>query len=237
MWAIFNNDMINQIEAVPLAEDMLRSEWVFILLIFPVVIYLMVSLNDKYSLTRIIKIVFSNKFAHTAYRNISPGIQLFQILLGLLSLISISTFLLFAEIHFNVIFLNLKAGLLWLINLLFISIAIILRYIVNHIVGSVTRTRDLFKEYFFNISRSYKLLGIILLILNFFVSYLVSIPDKYIIFFSFSVISVLLLFRIIRLVYIFLIRRFSLFYLILYLCALEILPALIFIKYLSGQEY
>ncbi len=224
-------------EAVPLAEDILRSEWVFILLIFPVFIYLLVSLNDKYSLIRIIKIVFSNKYANTAYRNISPGIQLFQMLLGLLSMISISTFMLFAEIHFDINFLNLEPGLLWLLNLLFISLAILLRYILNLSVGSVTRTGNLFKEYFFNISRSYKLIGIILMLLNFCISYLVSIPDKYIIFFSFSIVSILLLFRIIRLVYIFLIRRFSLFYLILYLCALEILPALIFIKYLSGQEH
>ncbi len=224
-------------EAVPLAEDILRSEWVFILLIFPVFIYLLVSLNDKYSLIRIVKIVFSNKYAHTAYRNISPGIQLFQMLLGLLSMISISTFMLFAEIHFDITFLNLEPGLLWLLNLLFISLAILLRYILNLSVGSVSRTGNLFKEYFFNISRSYKLIGIILMILNFCISYLVSIPDKYIIFFSFSIVSILLLFRIIRLVYIFLIRRFSLFYLILYLCALEILPALIFIKYLSGQEH
>ena len=224
-------------EAVPLAEDILRSEWVFILLIFPVFIYLLVSLNDKYSLIRIVKIVFSNKYAHTVYRNISPGIQLFQMLLGLLSMISISTFMLFAELHFDINFLNLSPGFLWLLNLLFISLAILLRYILNLTVGSVTRTGNLFKEYFFNISRIYKLIGIILMILNFFISYLVSIPDKYIIFFSFSVVSVLLLFRVIRLVYIFLIRRFSLFYLILYLCALEILPALIFIKYLSGQEH
>jgi len=237
MCVIFKNDMISQIEAIPLTDDMLRSEWVFILLILPVLIYLLVSLNDKYSLIRIIKIVFNNKFAHTAYCNISPGIQLFQLLLGLLSLISISTFMLFTELHFDIIFLNLKPGLLWLLNFFFISLAVILRYMLNHTVGSVTRTRDLFNEYFFNISRSYKLIGIILMILNFFISYLVSIPDIYIIFFSFSFVSVLLLFRIIRLVYIFLIRRFSLFYLILYLCALEILPALIFIKYLSGQEY
>jgi len=237
MWIIFNNEMTNQMEAVPLAEDILRSEWVFILLIFPVFIYLLVSLNDKYSLIRIVKIVFSNKYANTAYRNISTGIQLFQMLLGLLSMISIPTFMLFVEIHFDFNLLNLEPGLLWLLNLLFISLAILFRYILNLTVGSVTRTGNLFKEYFFNISRSYKLIGIILMILNFFISYFVSIPDKYIIFSSFTVVFVLLLFRIIRLVYIFLIRRFSLFYLILYLCALEILPALIFIKYLSGQEH
>ncbi|MBN1387965.1 MAG: DUF4271 domain-containing protein [Bacteroidales bacterium] len=228
--------MISQNQGLPLAEDILRSEWIFILLIFPVLIYLFVSLNEKYSLVRIIKIVFSNKFAQTAYRNSSPGIEIFQLMLGLISLISISTFILFTELHFEITFYNLGPGLLWLFNLLLVSLAIVLRYIVISAIGSVTRTKDTFREYFFNISQDYKLIGIILMLLNFFISYLVSIPDKYIIFLSFLIISVIFLIRIIRLVYIFLIRRFSLFYLILYLCALEILPALIFIRYLSGQE-
>ena len=229
--------MISQNPGVALAEDILRSEWVFVLLILPVLIYLFVSLKEKYSLIRIIKIVFNNKFAHTAYRNITPGVQIFQLMLGILSLISIATFILFAEMHFDIIFYNLKPRILWLFNLLLISLAVGFKYILNLAVGSLSRTVDTFREYSFNISRNYKLIGIVLMILNFFISYLVSVPDKYIIFFSFLIISVIFLFRIIRLVYIFLIRRFLLFYLILYLCALEIFPALIFIKYLSGQEH
>ena len=228
--------MISQNQGLPLVEDVLRSEWVFILLIFPVLIYLFISLNEKYSLIRIIRVVFSNKIAQTDYRNITPGIEIFQLMLGFISLISISTFMLFTELHFDITFSILKPGHLLMCNLLFISLAVILRYIINLVVGTVTRTKDMFREYFFNISQNYKLIGVILMLLNFFISYLVTVPDKYIIFLSFSIISIIFLFRIIRLVYIFLIRGFSLFYLILYLCALEIFPALILIKYLSGQE-
>jgi hypothetical protein len=42
------------------------------------------------------------------------------------------------------------------------------------------------------------------------------------------------LIRVIRLIIIFLNRNISIFYLILYLCALEILPVLIVIKYFTG---
>ncbi len=221
----------------PLAQDFLRSEWIFGLLMLPVLLYLFVSLYEKYSLIRIIRIVFNNKFAHTTYRNMSSGTQVFQMLLGLLSLISIATFMLFAELHFDIIFYDLNPPMLWLFNLGLASLAISFRYVVNNIIAGLTRTRNIFREYFFNISRSYKLIGIMLMILNFCISYLVSVPDSYLIYSAFALIAIILVFRVIRLVYIFIISRLSLSYMILYLCALEILPVLLAIKYLNGLEH
>jgi hypothetical protein len=221
----------------PPVEDILRSEWVFVILLIPVLIYLIVSLMEKYSLTRIVRIVFSNKFAYTIFRNTPPGAQVFQILLGVLSMVSISTFLMFMQLHFDIRFYNLKPHLLWMANMGFISIVISLRYIVNLIIGIITRSGDTFREYFFNISRGYKLFGIILMVLNFLISYLVSIPDLYIIYLSLVIFAIIYIFRAIRLASIFIRKRFSLFYMILYLCALEFFPALVLIRYLSGQEY
>lgn len=229
--------MVIQELGKPIIEDILRSEWVFVLLIIPVLIYLVVSLMEKYSLIRIVKIVLSNKFAYTVFRNTPPGAQVFQILLGILSAVSISTFMLFAELHFDLGFYNLEPLLLWFLNLCFITAAISLRFILIYIIGIITRSGDTFREYFFNISRGYKLFGIILIVLNFFVSYLVSVPDSYIIYLSISLFAIIYILRVVRLVYIFIRKRFSLFYLILYLCALEFFPALVLIRYLSGQEY
>ncbi|HCC69832.1 MAG TPA: hypothetical protein DEQ09_01565 [Bacteroidales bacterium] len=237
MWTISNIMMIIQNASDYLKDDIPRSEWVFALLILPVLIYLIVSLKESYSLNTIIRIVFSNKYANNVYRNSTPGVEVFQLLLGALSLLSIPTFILFAEFHFNLHFYHLNPFLLWLFNLVVISLAILSRYIVNLAIGSLSRSSDAFREYFFNISHGYKLMGIMLMIVNFFISYLISIPDRYIIFFSLIMISVIYLLRIIRLIYIFLKRRFSLFYLILYLCTLEFFPALILLRYLSGQDY
>ncbi|MDT8400544.1 MAG: DUF4271 domain-containing protein [Bacteroidales bacterium] len=227
--------MTTQHIAEPLAEDIFRSEWVFALLILPVLIYLFISVTEKYSLAGIIKTVFSNKFANTAYRNRNPGIQLFNVLLGFTSMISIATFILFVEIHYNFTFFDLNPFMLWLFNLLIVSALIAFTYLACLAAGTLSRSVDTFREYLFNVSLNYKLIGILLMILNFFISYLVSVPDKYIIFLSFFTIAIILIFRIIRIVYIFLVRRLSLFYMILYLCTLEFFPALILIRYLSGQ--
>lgn len=223
------------IEGEALAYDVLRSEWIFTLLIIPVLLYLFVSMYEKYSLIRIIKIVFSNKFAHTSFRNVNPGVQIFQMLLGLLSFISISTFLLLTELHFNIIFFDLEPVFLWIFNLALISLVVTLRFIIINIIGFISNTKETFKEYFFNISRSYKLIGILMMIMNFFIVYLVIVPDIWFIYLSFLLITIIMIFRVIRLIYIFLLNRLSLYYMILYLCALEIFPVLIIIRYLGGQ--
>jgi len=221
--------------AEPIATDIYRSDWIFVLLMIPILIYLIVSVAEKYSFGRIIRIVFSNKYAITSYRNINPGIELFQVLLGVLSMISIATFMLFLEIHFDITFYTLKPFGLWLFNLLLVSIIVFFRYMVILILGAITRTREAFREYLFSVSRNFKLIGVLLMFLNLFIAYLAGLPDKYLIYASFLMIGIILFFRLIRLVNIFLSRRFSLFYLILYLCTLEFLPALILVRYLSGQ--
>ena len=48
------------------------------------------------------------------------------------------------------------------------------------------------------------------------------------------IIGLMYLIRVVRLLIIFLNRNISIFYLILYLCALEILPGLIIVKYFTG---
>lgn len=227
--------MTGRESGILITEDIFRSDWVFLLLIAPVLLYLLVSTVDKYSLTRIIKIVFSNKFSSSKYRMITPGNEFFQMMLGILSLISISTWLYFLELYFDLHFFGLSDYRLLLFNLLLAVLAIAFRYVINKMVALISRSQDSFGEYFFNISRSYKLMGILLMIFNFFISYMVSIPDKYLVYISLLFVSILVLLRVIRFFYIFMKRRFSLFYMILYLCALEIFPVLLLIKYLEGQ--
>lgn len=227
--------LLPQRVAETIARDIYRSDWIFVLLMIPLLIYIIVSVAEKYSLARIINIVFRNKYAITSYRNINPGIELFQVLLGVLSMISLATFMLFLEVHYDITFFGLKPFSLLLFNLLLVSIIMLFRYMVIIIAGAVTRTRDLFREYLFSVSRNFKLIGILLMIMNIFIAYLAGLPDKYLIYASFVMIGIILFFRLIRLVHIFLLRRFSLFYLILYLCTLEFLPALILVRYLSGQ--
>ena len=65
-------------------------------------------------------------------------------------------------------------------------------------------------------------------------SYTEILPVKVFILSGIFILAIIYLIRVVRLFIIFLNRNISIFYLILYLCALEILPVLIIVKYFTG---
>jgi len=64
--------------------------------------------------------------------------------------------------------------------------------------------------------------------------YTVILPPQVVITVGAIVLIIFYLMRVVRLLLIFMKRNFSVLYLILYLCALEILPVLIIVKYFTG---
>jgi len=218
----------------PLPGDAFRTNWLFGLLILPFFLYMLVIMAEKLPALRMARIIISNSFANTSFRNTGAGSNAVQALLSIISLISISTFIYFVEMHFSVFFFGFYGFKLWALNTVVFGVSILFRLFLCTLTGEFTGTREAFREYLYNVSQSYKFLSLILLVINFFISYLVSIPDIMLLTSGIVAITAIFLLRMIRLFSIFIRRSLSLFYLILYLCALEIAPAMIFIKYLSG---
>ena len=218
----------------PLPEDIFRSDWILGLVILPLFLYAIVSSIEQFPAVRLTKRIFRYSLSSADFRNSSGGTPLYETLLGLIALISISTFLYFVELHFNLVIPGLKGPYMWLINLGFSIGAVIFRYIVSILTGYLTSAKEMFDEYFYIISRFYKFLAIPLVFVNFLIPYMISVPDIILIIIVLSLALLLYVLRYIRLLLLFIRRRFSLYYLILYLCALEITPVLILYKYLTG---
>ncbi|MDX2413707.1 MAG: DUF4271 domain-containing protein, partial [Bacteroidales bacterium] len=119
-------------------------------------------------------------------------------------------------------------------NLGIITLAVALRFVIIRLTGEITRTGGAFEEYAFNIAHIYRFLAIPLLFINFLIPYLELIPDILLIIIGITLIANMLIIRVLRLFAIFIRRGFSLLYIILYLCALEFTPILVFAKFLSG---
>ena len=228
---IFTLQTINVYER---PEDIFRSDWIMILVITPIFLYAVLTSLEHAPAYGLARIFFRYSNSNSAFRN-RLGKSLFSSsLLSIISIISISTFLYFTELHFNLLVPGIKGWQMWLINLGFLFCAILFRYVVLFITGYLTGTKELFDEYFFNISSFYKFLALPVLFINFLIPYMVLVPDIYLIILIISLMAIMLIMRLIRLFLLFIRRSFSLFYLILYLCALEITPALILYKYLAG---
>jgi len=110
------------------------------------------------------------------------------------------------------------------------------RHFICLTVGNLSGKHEVFNEYLVNVYNSYRFSAIIVFTVVIMLVYTVILPPQVILIFGAIVLIIFYLIRVIRLFLIFMKRKFSVLYLILYLCALEILPVLIIVKYFTGLD-
>jgi hypothetical protein len=122
----------------------------------------------------------------------------------------------------------------WLIVTGGIIVSVTARHFVCSLTGMLSDTREVFSEYLITVYQFYHYNAFFLLILTILMLYTTIVPVNVFIIAGIAVAGLLYLIRILRLLIIFINSSISLYYLILYLCALEILPVVISVKYFSG---
>jgi hypothetical protein len=127
-----------------------------------------------------------------------------------------------------------KGIVIWLIAMGIISVAVTLRHIVCFLTGIASDSQDVFREYLISVYQSYRFSAVFLSIIIIMIFYASIIAVGDLIIAGLIIVGIMYLIRVIRLFVIFINRSISIFYLILYLCALEILPVLIIAKYFTG---
>lgn len=114
-----------------------------------------------------------------------------------------------------------------------VLLVFIIRSLICRLTGFIARAEDLFAEYMHTIRMINKVLGLMLLPLVIGLPYIPEFLSPYLIYGGLGLILVAYLFRIYKGLQIFILNRFSIFWMILYLCALEILPYLMIYKYID----
>jgi hypothetical protein len=155
-------------------------------------------------------------------------------LLNLISFLIIGLFAFFAAAYFNLIPSGISGIYSWLISAGVVITAATLRHIVCLITGNLSGEKEAFREYLFGINQSYRFSALVLFFLVILISYSVLFPARESIISGIIMLGIMYFICAIRLMIIFLNRNISIFYLILYLCALEILPVMISVKYFTG---
>jgi len=155
-------------------------------------------------------------------------------IINLVSFLIIGLFCYSAAAHFNLIPSGSSGIIIWLIAIGIISLAVTLRHLACIITGAVSGEQEVFREYLLSIYQSYRFGAIFLFAIIILVSYTRILPVNDLIISGIVILGIMYIIRVIRLLIIFLNRNISIFYLILYLCALEILPVLIIAKYFTG---
>jgi len=128
---------------------------------------------------------------------------------------------------------NISSFAFMLICLGTIITAVTMRHFLCLAAGSLSDRQEVFDEYLVTVYNSYRFVSVLLLVIVILLAYTFVFPQNLLLGAGIALLAVFYLFRIFRLFLIFIKRNISVLYLILYLCALEILPVLILIRYFS----
>jgi hypothetical protein len=175
----------------------------------------------------------SYKTENNLYRNKNTPFIRFSFGLNTIFFLIAPLFFLQVADFFEISILNYSPVINYLILIGIFIIWYFTKYIVLQLIGYISFTQRLFDEYFFSFSLSVKNIALFLIPVSIFEAYIDTGTNHIFIILGLGIIGLVYLLRVFRLLYLFLIKRFSVLYGILYLCALEILPILILVRILS----
>ncbi len=128
---------------------------------------------------------------------------------------------------------NIPSFVFMLLCLGAIIAAVTMRHFLCLAAGSLSDRHEVFDEYLVTVYNSYRFVSVLLLAIVIMLAYTFVLPQKMLLGAGIALLAIFYLLRVFRLFAIFIKRSISVLYLILYLCALEILPVLILIRYFS----
>lgn len=217
-------------DGLPRGSVPFHADWITALILAIFILYIVVLTYARYLINDLVTLLsFRSRRKYTVDQR-----DIFQwqsTVFNLASYSSLALFLYLYQIHHSIDFPFDIPGLFqWAILLASIALLITIRHLITTIVGLVSNNPESMLEYLGIIYMLYRILGFIFVPIIIIISYVpVLRPD---IFFSagLAIAILLYIFRIIRLLNIFITKDFSIFYFLLYLCALEILPGAILFK-------
>jgi hypothetical protein len=216
------------------STDIFNNDWVLPVILLSVFIYGIIKAESIRFFKGILKFVSFGGIKETASRDIVPLFQWQSTIFNLAAFINISLFAFVTLVWYNIIPSDGKKVIYWLISLGSIITAITIRHFICEITGNVSGEKEVFREYLNSIYQAYRLGGLLLLIITVLILYTHFLPANILFYSGFSTVAVIYFVRFSRLLLIFINRHISIFYLILYLCALEILPVVILVRYVTG---
>jgi hypothetical protein len=216
-----------------IAIQPLHNDWVILIILLSVFLFSFIKTSSKSILPGVTWFFLFRGINDPTSKEMGRLFHWQSTLLNFISFMIIGLFCYYAALYYDFVPANISGILFWLISLGVVVSAITLRHIVCLITGKISGQKELFSEYLLGVYQSYRFSALFFFVFIILLSYTVFFSAKVCFISGIIVIGIMYLFRITRLLIIILNRNISIFYLILYLCALEILPVLITVKYFT----
>jgi hypothetical protein len=211
-----------------------HEDWIIAIIMVSAFLLALVRTTSKSVLPEVTKFFLFRGTKGTSLRGIDGLFQWQSTILNLYSFLIISLFGFAAASYYQLIPSSVPGIIVWLISLGIIISAVTIRHTVCILTGNFSGQEEVFKEYLNSIYYFYRFNSILIFTLIVLMFYTKTFTPEFYIKTGIIVFLLMYLIRILRLLMIFINQTISIFYLILYLCALEVLPVAISIKYFAG---
>jgi hypothetical protein len=211
-----------------------HEDWIILIILFSVFLYSLIRSSSKGIFPGVMTFFLIRERNDKSSQDIGGLFNWQSTILNLFSFLSIALFIYFFAIYHDYIPGGISGLKGYLISMGIIVTAVTFRHIASLIAGNISEQRDAFWEYLTGVYLSYRISAFILMIVVILQSYTLLLPAR--VYFTFGIIVLCSMYfiQVVRLFIIFINRNLSIFYFILYLCALEILPVGISVKYFTG---
>jgi len=208
--------------------------WYFLYLFLLLGLYVLIRLYYGNVLTLTVQASTNFKAANKLFKNNSLLQNQLDSVLYLFYFLSVAFLLYYLELRTGLLPYNLQGGLLLLFNMLLLAAIFVGRVVLYNITGTLFNSTRMIREYLYNMFVFNRLMGIAALPLLFLLVYTRGTLQEILFWTSIIVFSGILVMRLIRAVEFSYRKEVLIFYMFLYLCALEIIPLVLLYRWLEG---
>ncbi len=210
-----------------------QSDILLFLLLFLASLLAYIRINTNYYIRQISVSVFSFAYSRTLFNERTKLFLFYDVLLLLVNFFTSGILIQMLLSYFGYKNSAIPDFLSIIYTALLVIILFSIYQILVRFIGMLSNNANIISEYLFYFNNSLKFLGIFNLIVVFILLYTTENLRILVIYFIFFVYISVYFIRIYKIFLDFLRNRFSLFYFILYFCALEIIPIMILLKHFS----
>jgi hypothetical protein len=217
-----------------LPERVLHHDWIIAVIFLSAYLWLMLRSTTRSMFTELTRFLLLRGINESSSRNIGSLFTWQSTILNFVSFMGIGLFCYCAAEWYEFIPSGISPFLFMLISLLLVIFGITSRHLICIAAGKLSGEYEIFNEYLITVYKSYRFSSVLLFAIVVLLVYSAFLPVQ--VYFVLGLITLIFfyIYRVSRLFLIFIKRNISILYLILYLCALEILPVLILVKYFTG---
>jgi hypothetical protein len=216
------------------ADQLMKPDWLIGIIIGCLVLFAWLKLFYNKFIDQTFISLWNFQLSENFLRDQSIFSRRVSIMLNLNFIVTAGLFFYLVALFFEINPWKLNPFNIFLASTGIVALLLSVRYIVSHLTGVIFDHHKLFKDYLNQILIIYKIAGVVLIPVIMAIAYFPEEIRIYLIISGLILLAAGFLFRFVKGIQLIFNKDVSIFYMILYLCTLEFLPALVIYKFFSS---